>query len=456
MKKILPLCSLICLFSGVAYGMDVAQWMRDNGLTGEICGGPSPDGTVTPGCWEPKTKQSEPYCRAGECRAPHARRSGCVYWGSQVGDRDGVLGHTEEECGCAATCCEEGYYLWIWTNKGTCKWSMGICYSEEEMKGKCKCGTCSEGYECKPNIVKLECGMGFEDCSCQPINDNVVVTRDDPKPSEKCPDGTTGNWPYCVCKDKSKRWDKDKKECVPKCPDPDMVYNDQTDKCECKDKNKIPENGKCVAGEECYWENDLQIYCDCGVTLTEHQHFPVTKKFLKDMDILSCDDLKQKFRAAHASDQDMKIALNTPSSTFAGDRMTYALEMRKKICELACPSVRTSSGAEQRTMVVAYNPSATSTEAGPSKADIDSAKSVLDAAFSGEGSVWKDKEGKFNKARLASDLTAGVVLGTVGGVVSGVVIKKKQIEKGFEALHCTVGGQKVADWGDEFMVGFRR
>ncbi len=43
-------------------------------------------------------------------------------------------------------------------------------------------------------------------------------------------------------------------------------------------------------------------------------------------------------------------------------------------------------------------------------------------------------------ARLASDLTAGVVLGTVGGVVSGVVIKKKQVEKGFDALHCTVGG----------------
>ncbi len=71
-------------------------------------------------------------------------------------------------------------------------------------------------------------------------------------------------------------------------------------------------------------------------------------------------------------------------------------------------------------------------------------------------SVWKNADGSFNGVRLASDLTAGVVLGTVGGVVSGVLIKKSQVEKGFDALNCTVGGQKIADWGDEFTVGMRR
>lgn len=73
-----------------------------------------------------------------------------------------------------------------------------------------------------------------------------------------------------------------------------------------------------------------------------------------------------------------------------------------------------------------------------------------------ERSVWKNADGSFNATRLASDLTAGVVLGTVGGVVSGVLIKKAQVEKGFDALNCSVGGQKVADWGDEFKVGFKR
>jgi len=86
-----------------------------------------------------------------------------------------------------------------------------------------------------------------------------------------------------------------------------------------------------------------------------------------------------------------------------------------------------------------------------------SAVKSLESFFSeGNVSVWKNAEGKFNGARLASDLTAGVVLGTVGGVVSGVVIKKKQLENGFDDIHCTVGGQTIADWGDEFRVGLKK
>ena len=70
--------------------------------------------------------------------------------------------------------------------------------------------------------------------------------------------------------------------------------------------------------------------------------------------------------------------------------------------------------------------------------------------------VWRDEEGQFNTARLASDATAGVVLGTVGGIVSAKIIKKKQLEKGFDVLHCTVGGQKMADYGDTFQVSYQR
>ena len=110
---------------------------------------------------------------------------------------------------------------------------------------------------------------------------------------------------------------------------------------------------------------------------------------------------------------------------------------------------------------VQYGSSVTlpSVPAGPSQDEITKSLSRLDeftASANSKADVWTTAEGKFNTARLASDLTAGVVLGTVGGVVSGVVIKKKQIEKGFEVLHCTVGGQKTADWGDTFQVNFRR
>ncbi|MBN1325059.1 MAG: hypothetical protein JW974_02475 [Alphaproteobacteria bacterium] len=70
-------------------------------------------------------------------------------------------------------------------------------------------------------------------------------------------------------------------------------------------------------------------------------------------------------------------------------------------------------------------------------------------------SVWKDKEGEFNKSRLVSDSVAGVVLGTAGGLITSSVIKKNQEENGFEDISCTVGGQVVAGWGDEFTVGVR-
>ena len=80
----------------------------------------------------------------------------------------------------------------------------------------------------------------------------------------------------------------------------------------------------------------------------------------------------------------------------------------------------------------------------------------LDTIFAGfKVSKWKNEEGKFNTARLASDSIAGVVLGTTGGLITSSVMKKKQVEQGFEDLQCVVGGQPVAGWGDEFMVGIQ-
>ncbi len=85
---------------------------------------------------------------------------------------------------------------------------------------------------------------------------------------------------------------------------------------------------------------------------------------------------------------------------------------------------------------------------------VTSAMSVLNAFASGaDVSVWKNQDGKFNTARLASDATAGVVLGTVGGLVSNKIVKKNQLKRGFEDVNCSVGGQIVADWADEFTVG---
>ena len=70
-------------------------------------------------------------------------------------------------------------------------------------------------------------------------------------------------------------------------------------------------------------------------------------------------------------------------------------------------------------------------------------------------SVWKNAEGNFNTARLASDSIAAVVLGTTGALVTSNVVKKNQVSSGFEDINCQIGGQTVAGWGDEFSVGMQ-
>jgi hypothetical protein len=88
--------------------------------------------------------------------------------------------------------------------------------------------------------------------------------------------------------------------------------------------------------------------------------------------------------------------------------------------------------------------------------EIDETVANIEAAADGlESSKWRNEDGKFNAARLASDAAAGVVLGTIGGVVSSKIIKKKQVENGFEDIRCVVADQEVAEWGDEFQVGLR-
>ena len=70
-------------------------------------------------------------------------------------------------------------------------------------------------------------------------------------------------------------------------------------------------------------------------------------------------------------------------------------------------------------------------------------------------SVWKNADGNFNTARLASDSIAAVVLGTTGALVTSNIVKKNQVSGGFEDISCQVGGQTVAGWGDQFNVGIQ-
>lgn len=71
-------------------------------------------------------------------------------------------------------------------------------------------------------------------------------------------------------------------------------------------------------------------------------------------------------------------------------------------------------------------------------------------------SAWKDADGEFNTARLASDSIAGAAVGAVGGLLINKHVKKNQVEDGFEALGCTVRGETVAQWGEEFSIDIKK
>lgn len=124
--------------------------------------------------------------------------------------------------------------------------------------------------------------------------------------------------------------------------------------------------------------------------------------------------------------------------------------------DLSMDAFYDSWGDLQKLILEYCKPAPVVTDDPASRNNIIAAGGVLDGIVSGfDVSVWKDQEGNFNTARLASDSIAGVVLGTAGGLISSHVIKKSQIKKGFEDIQCVIAGQPVAGWGDLFQVGIQ-
>ena len=194
-------------------------------------------------------------------------------------------------------------------------------------------------------------------------------------------------------------------------------------KCDCLDKNaefKI-ENGKGICIEKFVEPEPNCTYSFKGTIECNGKEYSVDKKI--DLTPEDCE------------------RFNEITNDYIKSVKQYADELCKG---------KSSDGYEEPIV----NPGTSKVTPDYSGAEATLKKFFIDAE--GDRSVWRNAEGKFNTTRLASDITAGVVFGTVCGVVTGVIIKKNQVKKGFEALHCTVGGQKVADWGDEFSVGLQR
>ena len=271
--------------------------------------------------------------------------------------------------------------------------------------------------------------------------------------------GEPANWngTSCNCGDKH-IWSKSQKKCIQNAPNkdkPDPVINPPADKKTCREQRATTEGKACCdlpkgvaewTGKECrclvsgmkFVERNGRGYCEA----TQSDN---TKPFECNTDTL---DLIANWSAQCKDNADIMALIdkiqemcraNTKSEQDFNKLWGSLLELQPQNC------IQTSNTDVTITITKLTE-------------RVNGAYSNLVSIhnkFRDEKSVWKDKDGNFNTARLASDSIAGVVLGTAGGLITSNVVKKNQVENGFEDIKCTIGGQNVAEWGDQFRVGIQ-
>lgn len=202
---------------------------------------------------------------------------------------------------------------------------------------------------------------------------------------------------------------------------------------------KIKNAGYCSSGQEFVCQNGKgdRTECACGMCIT-----PVPGENW------TCENLADYKRIiAYATGKCMNKELQArllEIQTLCRDAQKNRVQIEAKWGALTLAYVEKECKTSESSAVISVK----------KKAE-DNAKVIDSIKASFDKTVWKDAEGKFNTSRLISDSVAGVVLGTTGGLVTSSVVKKKQVENGFEDIKCTVGGQVVADWGDDFRVGIQ-
>ena len=210
-------------------------------------------------------------------------------------------------------------------------------------------------------------------------------------------------------------------------------------KCTCSaDKNLRLSNGECVCTNENYKRSgDQCVLTDTAQEKKDCEDATSTGAYWQDGEC-KCENPQHEWRAK-------KCQLKTDIADC--NKITGAHWINN---ECKCQNANQEINAERTKCEMSANFTVTQ--------DVNNAYRQLTAIhdkFRADVSVWKDAEGKFNTARLASDSIAGVVLGTAGGLITSNVVKKNQVENGFEDIKCTIGGQNVAQWGDEFRVGIQ-
>jgi hypothetical protein len=267
------------------------------------------------------------------------------------------------------------------------------------------CGTAAEeGHRYVPNAERNKCVNAKSEAE-QKCDIMISVGKAERWGGDTCvcKDTTNAEWngTYCVCKDS-----------VNAAMGSDGI-------CKCKDNDKEYKGGNCVLKEEDNGGNPGTVKCGTGAK--DNGSGACVCKDLQNATMgndnsCSCND------ATNATmDADGICKCNDDNKKYKDGKCVYTDGYKKTLTE-----------------------------------SIDSIAATLDeTARTFESSKWRNADGKFNTARLASDSIAAVVLGTTGGLISSKVIKKKQVEEGFEDIRCTIGSQEVAEWGDEFQVGIQ-
>ena len=267
----------------------------------------------------------------------------------------------------------------------------------------------------------------------------------------------------CNCGDTA-IWDEESGRCIDISPGVEKCYERCTDltgnnKAECRACCEVNKN---IATWEADPNNPGYNYCKCVQTdykfdVEQRVCLPAMPIILESNDKCSAELLAKldewaekysdnteimtliaKIRELCNADSIDSSQVNTLYTNLAV--LIAGLETNKTINIYATTNTNVSTSIEQLQL----------------QQKIDSAIATMDRIQSGmKVTVWRDEEGKFNTSRLLSDSIAGVVLGTAGGLITSSVVKKNQVEDGFEDLQCTVGGQAVAGWGDEFRVGIQ-
>ena len=268
----------------------------------------------------------------------------------------------------------------------------------------------------------------------------------------------------CVCKDKH-TWNGEEGKCVHKdkqgCDDTGGSWDDANKNCLCNAENTEKKGNKCECKSSDYgWidSNNKKQGCSLKDSAKQRQACEDAKGKGQDVkwDGSSCKCVndtgnKLKFedgKCVEKSEYTQCNKLGNDAEWNAATGECRCKDENKEVVSGRCeytPSYKDKKAQEEKAATQAA-----------ARAGIDNIAKDLDAVVATfDRSKWRDADGNFNTARLASDSVAAVVLGTAGGLISSKVIKKKQVENGFEDIKCTIGDQEVADWGDEFQVGIQ-